>query len=82
MARHHIVPQFLLRRWATDGKFDAYYFEAAADRVTENPKAIVGSACQIADLNTYFGVAAADRDFAEAMFFTPVLDTPAVRSWM
>ena len=25
MARHHFVPQFLLRRWAVKGKFLAYH---------------------------------------------------------
>jgi hypothetical protein len=80
MARHHFVPQFLLRRWATSGKSVAYFFEAAADRVIENPKALVASACQIADLNTFFGVRAADRDFPETGFFTPIVDTPAARA--
>jgi len=82
MARHHFVPQFLLRRWANGGQFVAHYFEAAADRVIENPKATVASSCQIANLNNFFGVQAADRDFPETGFFTlcvqPVSATPLV----
>jgi hypothetical protein len=54
MARHHFVPQHPLRRSARSGKFVAYYFEATAGRVIENPKAVVASACQIADLNAYW----------------------------
>jgi hypothetical protein len=80
MARHHFVPQHLLRRWACSGKFVAYYFEAAAGRVIENPKAVVASACQIADLNALSGVRAADRNFPETGFFTPIVDTPAARA--
>lgn len=78
MARHHFVPQFLLRQWAVSGKFVAYHFEpSAGGRVIENTKAIVASACQIKDLNTFFGVPASQRDFPETQFFTPRVDTPA-----
>jgi hypothetical protein len=47
MARHHFVPQFLLRKWASEGKFVGYHFEPGANRVIENPNALVASACQI-----------------------------------
>jgi Protein of unknown function (DUF4238) len=77
MARHHFVPQFLLRHWATNGKFVSYHFEISASRVIENPKAIVASACQIENLNTFFGVPASQRDFPETQFLTPRVDTPA-----
>ena len=77
MARHHYVPQFLLTRWATGGRFVGYYFEKAANKVVENAKAIVASACQIPDLNTFFGVHASQRDLPETRFFTPHVDTPA-----
>ena len=77
MARHHFVPQFLLRRWATNGKFVSYHFEISANRVIENPKAIVASACQIENLNTFFGVPASQRDFPETQYLTPRVDTPA-----
>jgi hypothetical protein len=77
MARHHYVPQFLLRQWATRGRFVSYYSEAASGRVIENAKATVVSACQIPDLNNYFGVHASQRDFPETGFFTPRIDTPA-----
>src|SRR5262245_64840949 len=77
MARHHYVPQFLLRQWATNGRLVAYYYESASSKVMENRKAIVASACQIPDLNTYFGVHASQRDLPETGFFTPVVDTPA-----
>jgi Protein of unknown function (DUF4238) len=80
MARHHFVPQFLLRRWAKNGIFAAYHFEPGAGRVIENPKAQVASACQIANLNNFFGVHTADRDFPETRFFTPVVDTPAAQA--
>ena len=77
MARHHYVPQFLLREWATNGRLVAYYFEAASSKLIENAKAAVASACQIPDLNTYFGVHVSQRDFPEAGFFAPRVDTPA-----
>lgn len=77
MARHHYVPQFLLREWATNGRLTAYYFETASGKVIENAKAAVASACQIPDLNSYFGVHLSQRDFPETGFFTPCVDTPA-----
>jgi hypothetical protein len=77
MARHHYVPQFLLREWATNGRLTAYYFETASTKVIENAKAAVASACQIPDLNSYFGVDLSQRDFPETGFFTPRVDTPA-----
>jgi hypothetical protein len=77
MARHHYVPKFLLKRWAVNGIFVGYYFESAFDKVTENAKATVASACQISDLNTYFGVHVSQSDFPETGFFTPRVDTPA-----
>jgi hypothetical protein len=80
MARHHYVPQFLLRQWASNGRLVAYYFELASSKVIENAKATVASACQISDLNTYFGVDASQRDLPETGFFTPVVDTPAAKA--
>jgi hypothetical protein len=77
MARHHYVPQFLLRGWATNGKLYAYYWNDGAKRVIENDKASVASACRIRDLNVFFGVSKAQRDFPEVGFFTPKVDTPA-----
>jgi len=77
MARHHYVPKFLLRRWATKGIFVGYCFDDASGKVIGNAKATVASACQIPDLNTYFGVHASQRDFPETGFFTPRVDTPA-----
>ena len=59
MARHHYVPQFLLRGWATNGKLYAYHWNDGAKRVIENDKASVASACQIRDLNVFFGVSKA-----------------------
>jgi hypothetical protein len=80
MARHHFVPQFLLRNWATKGRFVAYHFEPGAIRVIENANALVASACQIPNLNTYFGVGASQRDFPEVGFFTPRVDTSAAKA--
>ena len=80
MARHHYVPQFLLRRWATKGMFVAYLIDSASGKVTENAKATVASACQISDLNTYLGTNPSQRDFPETGFFTPHVDTPAARA--
>jgi hypothetical protein len=77
MARHHYVPKFLLRRWATNGILVGYYFDPASGKVIENTRATVASACQISDLNTYFGVHASQRDMPETGFFTPRVDTPA-----
>jgi hypothetical protein len=80
MARHHFVPQFLLRRWATDGRFFAYHWSDAANRVIENARALVTSACMVRDLNTFFGVPRHDRDYPEVKFFTPKVDTPAANA--
>src|SRR6266702_1716517 len=77
MARHHYVPKFLLRQWATKGIFVGYCFKSASGKVIENAKVTVASACQIFDLNTYFGVHASHREFPETGFFTPRVDTPA-----
>jgi Protein of unknown function (DUF4238) len=77
MARHHYVPQFLLRGWASSGKFHSYHWNDGAKRVIENNKASVASACQIRDLNVFFGAPKAQRDFPEVGFFTPIVDTPA-----
>jgi Protein of unknown function (DUF4238) len=77
MARHHYVPKFLLRRWANNGRLVGYYFDLASDKVIENAKATVVSACQIPDLNIYFGVHPSQRDIPETGFFTPLVDTPA-----
>ncbi len=77
MARHHYVPRFLLKRWATNGQFVSYYFEGRPGKVIENTKASVASACQIRDLNILFGVHASQRDLPETGFFTPHVDTPA-----
>jgi Protein of unknown function (DUF4238) len=77
MARHHYVPRFLLKQWATNGRFVCYYFEGVSGKVIENTKATVASTCQITDLNTFFGVHASQRDLPETGFFTPHVDTPA-----
>ena len=45
MARHHYVPQFLLREWATNGRLTAYYFETASGKVIENARPPSGG-CQ------------------------------------
>jgi hypothetical protein len=80
MARHHYVPQFLLRGWATNGKFYAYHWNDGAKRVLESDHASVASACQISDLNVFFGVRKEDRDFPEVGLFTPIVDTPAAKA--
>jgi hypothetical protein len=80
MARHHFVPQFLLRNWANPaGQFVAYYFVHAANKVIER-NASVASACQIRDLNSYMGLRAPQRDFPETGFFSPRVDSPAARA--
>src|SRR5262245_65550490 len=77
MGRDDFVPQFLLERWASRGRFVAYYFEGAAGKVIESGKAIVASACQISNLNTFYGDDKSQRDAPETRFFTPQVDTPA-----
>jgi hypothetical protein len=77
MARHHYVPQFLLRRWSTDGRFVAHYWDDNSGKAIKNAKATVASACQIPDLNAFFGVHHSQRDFPETKYFTPCVDTPA-----
>jgi hypothetical protein len=75
---HHYVPRFLLRRWAaSNGRLVAYFFETKSSKVIENPKATVAHACEIKDLNVFFGVQVSQRDFPETGFFTPYVDTPA-----
>jgi hypothetical protein len=78
--RHHFVPQFLLGQWATAGRFVAYFFNAQAGGVSENPKALVASACQIPNLNAYLGFHPSLRHFLETRYLTPVVDTPAARA--
>jgi hypothetical protein len=75
--RTRYVPQFLLKQWATEGRFVRYHFEAGAAKVIENPTATVVSSCQIRDLNSYFGLSGSSRDFPETAFFGPRVDTPA-----
>ena len=77
MARHHYVPQFLLRQWSRDGRLVAYFHDTGAAKVIENDKATVASACQIRNLNTFFGVPKSQKDFPETAHFTPRVDTPA-----
>jgi hypothetical protein len=77
MPRHHYVPQFLLRQWSSSGRLVAYYYDSRANRVLENAKVSVATACQIKNLNILFGVSASQRDFPETGFFTPHVDTPA-----
>ncbi len=80
MARHHYVPQFLLRRWATNGLLYSYRWNAAANRVSERPRTSVARACQIEDLNSFTGLVGPGRDAPEHEFFTPLVDTPAARA--
>ena len=77
MARHHYVPQFLLRQWSNSGRLVAYFYESRASKVIENDSATVVSACQIRDLNIFFAVPKHQKDFPETKHFTPVVDTPA-----
>ena len=77
MARHHYVPRFLLRQWSTDGKFVAHYWDSKSNKPIKNTKATVASACQIPNLNVFFGVPKSQSDLPETHFFTPCVDTPA-----
>jgi hypothetical protein len=77
MAHHHYVPRFLLRRWSADGRFVAHYWDRISKKPIKNAKATVASACQIPDLNVFFGVSKSQRDLPETKFFTPCVDTPA-----
>jgi hypothetical protein len=77
MARHHYVPQFLLQRWASVGRFTAYFWSDEARRVIENDKALVSNACQIPNLNVFHNVPAGQREWLENDYFTPRVDTPA-----
>jgi hypothetical protein len=78
---HHYVPRFLLKQWATNGRLVGYFFETQSNKVLENPKATVAHACEIPDLNIFFGVHVSQRDFQETGFFTPYIDTPAAAAW-
>jgi hypothetical protein len=76
MARHHYVPQFLLREWATSGQIVAYRWLETARKVTEGNTSVV-EACQVEDLNTFFGLPSGHREAPERDFWTPYIDTPA-----
>jgi hypothetical protein len=77
MAHHHYVARFLLWRWSAKGRFVAYYCDKNSKKPIKNANATVARACQIPDLNVFFGVAKSDRDMPETKFFTPYVDTPA-----
>ena len=55
----------------------AYYCDKNSKKPIKNANATVARACQIPDLNVFFGVAKSDRDMPETKFFTPYVDTPA-----
>src|ERR1700722_303638 len=76
MARHHFVPQFMLRRWAPDGQINSFSWNSGANKVLETPVA-VRKACQIEDLNAFYGAPRSQRNAPEDQFFTPQIDTPA-----
>jgi hypothetical protein len=76
MARHHFVPQFMLRRWATNGQINSFWWDTAAKKVLERPVA-VRKACQIEDLNAFYGASRSHRNAIEDGFFTQQIDTPA-----
>lgn len=77
MARHHYVPQFLLRQWGQDGRFCSFYWDNQANRVITNDKALIGAACQIKDLNRLLGVPKLLQYSPETDHWTPRIDTPA-----
>jgi hypothetical protein len=77
MARHHFVPQFILRGWSDDGQIVSYRWINQAEKVHQNAQQSVADACQIPNLNDYFGLPRDQRDFPETKFFTPKIDTPA-----
>jgi hypothetical protein len=76
MARHHYVPQFLLRQWASGGQLLAYRWIEAAGKLVDS-RVSVASACQIDDLHAFFGAPAGEREAPEREYFTPKVDTPA-----
>jgi hypothetical protein len=77
---HHYVPRFLLSQWATGGKFVAHYWDGKSSKPIKNAKATVASACQIPNLNVFFGVPKSQRDLPESKYFTPCVDTPAANA--
>jgi hypothetical protein len=77
MARHHFVPQFVLRGWSVNGRIVSYRWIDGAQKAHQNTQQSVADACQIANLNDYFGLPRDRRDFPEVGFFTPKIDTPA-----
>jgi hypothetical protein len=74
--RHHFVPQFLLTRWATNGRVLAYRWIERIGRVVVSPTS-VAECCQIEDLHAYFGLSRESRNTPETDYFTPQIDTPA-----
>jgi hypothetical protein len=77
MARHHFVSQYILRGWSEDGQIVSYRWIDQAEKAYQNAQQSVADACQIPNLNDYFGLPRDQRDSPETKFFTPKIDTPA-----
>jgi hypothetical protein len=56
MAHHRYVPQFLLGRWARNGRVVSYRWSPSAGTVLENSKTPVPAAGEIADVNGCHGL--------------------------
>ena len=66
----------MLRRWAPKGLINSFSWNPDAGKVLETSVA-VRKACQIEDLNAFYGVPQPQRNVPEDNFFTPQIDTPA-----
>lgn len=80
MARHHYVPQFLLRQWGPDGRFCSFYWNSRANRVITNDKALIASACQQRGLNRLLDVPTHLQDTPETEHWSPRIDYPAAKA--
>src|SRR5664280_996403 len=79
MARHHFVPQFLLHKWAHKGQLVSYTRIKATGAVKAGSTSVV-KACQVKDLNAFFGISKEKREAPERDFWTPHIDSPAANA--
>jgi hypothetical protein len=81
MTHHPYVPQFLLDRWARNGRVVSYRWSPSAGTVLENSKTPVHAAGEVADLNACHGLPTTSHGGElEPEALVPQIDTPAERA--
>ena len=76
MPNDHFVPQFLLKRWATNGNMVSYHWDAFKERVVENTKAGIRVHCAVPGLNDLWAVPPTAKQAFEN-YLTTKIDTPS-----